>query len=203
MKFSFLVSAFIFIVVGSISTSALARDIKKGTVQISGNSAAGFGKLTEKVEGDKESKTTTSIDLSVEYLYYVVDNFSVGILASYADTEYSYDTFSQTYTSKRIGPIIQISIPMNNITNIFIGVTAGYAYEEASAKSSYYNYNDELYDASVFFYGAKAGISLFPVDNFSVDFGASYMHETGKDDRSKLDVERDYLRGEIGLSVYF
>lgn len=59
MKFRFLVSALMFIVVGSISTVALARDIKKGTLQISGNSAAGFGKSTEKIEGDKESKTTS------------------------------------------------------------------------------------------------------------------------------------------------
>lgn len=131
--------------------------------------------------------------MSVEALYYVVDNFSVGLLANYSDTEFTYDTFSQTSTSKRIGPIFQISVPMNNTTNFFIGATAGYASEEVP----------DYYDASGIFYGAKAGISLFPVDNFSVDIGALYLHETGKDDLSKLDVERDHLRGEIGLSVYF
>lgn len=192
MKFRILVSVLMLIFVNSISSVALARDVKRGTMQISGDSDFGFGKITEKVEGNKESKIT-SIDLSVEALYYVVDNFSVGFLVGYNNSDFKYDTITQNSTSKRVGPVFQISVPMNSNTNLFIGATAGYVSEKA----------DDYYDASGFFYGATAGISLFPVNNFSVDIGASYLHDNGNDDISKLDVKRDSVRGKVGLSVYF
>ena len=204
MKFRILLSVFIVTVISSISVVALAKDIKKGTIQISGNSTTLFGTSTEEVDGEKQSKVS-GLNLQVEALYYVVDNFAVGALAGYSNNDYtsyykdsgyygdSSGSDTQNSVTKRIGPILQISVPMNNTTNLFIAATAGYASEEV----------EDYYKADGIFYGASAGVSIFPVDNFSLDLGISYLHDSGKDDLSKLDVDRDDLHGKIGLSVYF
>ena len=199
MNHRILVSVFMLIAFSSFSKVALARDIKKGTVQVSGDSTTTFGSSNRTVNGNKESKSS-GIDINISALYYLVDNFAVGALAGYSNTDYTYynngmdsGNLSTKQKSKHIGPIFQVSVPMTNSANLFIGATTGYVSEEIE----YY------YRASGFFYGAQAGVSLFPVDRFSLDIGISYLHESGKDDLSKYDLERDDIHGSIGLSVYF
>lgn len=175
----------------AFSTGAFAKDLKQGTFQLSGATAAAFGSSTEKADGEKIAETDI-FDIELSGYYHVATNVGIGLMFLYNDTDYKYPGYpTQNVSQTLIGPAIQFSIPMNHTTNFVLGAGAGYAAENV----------DGSYDASGYFYAAKAGLALFPIDNVSVDLGVSYINQKGDD--AGLDLERGTVSGSVGLSVYF
>ena len=172
---------------------ASARVLKQGTMQLSGSSSALFGNSTVDVE-DEEVSDTDTFNVQLEGVYHVIDNFGLGLLASYEDV----DDGSTELSSLSIGPVLQYSFPMSQMANLRLAVTGGYSAVEVDDDDF-----DEDFDADGFFYGASAAVALFPTDYFSVDLGVRYLKTEGETDDSDVDLEQEDIEGFIGLSVYF
>lgn len=171
---------------------AQARVLKQGTFQLSGSSSALFGNSTVDVE-DEEVADTDTFNVQLEGVYHVIDNFGLGLLTSYDNTDFN----PGETTSFAIGPVLQYSFPMSQMANLRFAVTGGYSYEELEDETG------EDFEADGFFWGGKVALALFPADYFSVDLGVSYLRNEGETDDFDLDLEREDIAGTVGISVYF
>jgi hypothetical protein len=179
--------------VAALSTAgvASARDLKQGTFQLSGQSSALFGKSTIDVE-DSEVSDIQTFNVEVEGVYHVIDNFGIGLLASYDNTDFD----PGEVTSLAIGPVVQVSLPMSQMANFRLALTGGYATAELDDGA-------DDYDTDGFFYGGSAAFVLFPADFFSVDLGVRWLMTEGETDDSDLDLEQEDISAFVGISVYF
>lgn len=172
---------------------ASARDLKQGTFQLSGQSSALFGNTTVDLDGEEVSDTDT-FNVDVEGVYHIIDNFGIGMLAYYDNTD--TDGGPET-TSFAIGPVLQYSFPMSQMANLRLAVTGGYAAEEFEDEAG------DDFDADGFFWGGSVAVAMFPIDSFSVDLGVRYLKSDAETDDFDIDVEQEDISATIGISVYF
>jgi hypothetical protein len=179
------------LVVSTLATNdvASARELSRGTFQVSGSSTALFSSSSYDYDGENTGDIDT-YNLSIEGLYHVVNNIGVGILGYYRHTDFEgYGTD----TALHVGPVLQVSIPLNRMTNLALAVSGGYAHQERD--------HDTDYDYDGFFYGARGGVALFPVESFSIDLGVSYLNK--EVELRDTEEEQEDIAATVGLSVYF
>jgi opacity protein-like surface antigen len=168
-----------------------ARDLGPGTFELSGRTGLDFGSATA-----ESSASTTDLDISTlsvngDALFYVVNNFGIGLGVSYDKTELDNGVDSSESSTSLIGPEAKLNLPIATQASVVLMGAAGRMATE-----------DDLGDADGWAFLVGGGLRFFPADSVSLDAMISYTtasmeHDLGVD----LDVSGWDLG--LGLSVYF
>jgi hypothetical protein len=155
-----------------VASTALARDIDAGTIEISGSSNGFFSSRS----GDGTAENV--LNLGVEGLYYLMPNLGVGGLFNY--TIYAGDVDG---SSVSIGGRASYDYSIDEAVNAYAGVDLGLSSGDISTAS------DGV------FVGTNGGIKYFFADSASINSGLSLAYNFGDGGEISFGVN-------FGLSIY-
>lgn len=179
-----------------VSTIGSAHDLKKGTVELGGSLQASMTSSTIEIPGFEDlDQDTTALDILA--LYYVSDNFGLGVTWNYDTTEFSSGGDSLDVTSNEIGPVAAYNISLNKNASLKLFG----AFLIASVEDDTVFGDEVTIDGNGWAVGGM--ISNFINDYISID--ATLVYETLSLEESDSDTDVDvngYTVG-VGVSVYF
>lgn len=169
--------------------SAQARVIEKGSFELSGDTTLGYNSTTLDVGGDDVDSDVWTV--STALYYYFFDQIGLGLALDYESQDLSFGGESVDAEAWSFGPKGRYHFDVNPALNVYVGAGAAWLQEEVEGT--------ELDGWAV---SAEAGLAMFPLDRFAVNFGLSYsLGEVEDDDGTDADV--DSLDARVGLSVFF
>ena len=180
-----------------IASQVHAKEISKGTVELSGASTFFISSSETTVSGMSGSVDEDTLLLSLSAIYYVAPNVGVGVFWAMQNSEYDDGTNSAAYNNNTIGPIVayNVSIDPSSGFGFFAGFILIGDYERETN-----GFTTSEGDLS----GHVLGVDFkhFVTESVSVNVGIElYSIEEEEDGGSS--VETDSTDIGIGLSVYF
>jgi len=194
MNKSVIIIAVMFLVSVVFSGSVLAKEIQRGTVEISGGTNVSFSSTEIKPEGRTKTEIDTqAIDASV--LYYFSPNVGVGMLWNYQDYETTTGTFSFEQTTTLIGPQLAINVSLNDKTSFKLKGSVFVSSTEVSDSWS-------KTKSDGFGWAVWGGLSYFVMESVSFNGGITYASLSTEDDFNNADTDTTNLSVGVGISVY-
>lgn len=169
-----------------------ARDLRPGTVELSGGTRLDFGSATLEREfaGFSEEVDVSTVALEAEGLYYIANNLGVGLGISYEKDDFDYpDGDSDEISTSLIGPMVKYNIPLAPQFSIALEGGIGRMVESQ---------NDQDIDGFALLLGG--GARFFATDWMSLDAMLSYTRASLEDD---FDVEYTVSGWDLGVAVSF
>lgn len=170
---------------------AEARELQRGTLEVSGSTSADFSKQTIEIEGVSGDIDVTSRQLELGGLYYLGPNLGLGAFVSHEFTETEFGTSKSTDSTTVLGPALGVKVSTSERLSLFgtfgVGIARG-----------------EIDDVDLEGYGLQVGggLSIFLIDQASFDVGLVYAFLSLEDDfGTSLDTQGFGLT--LGLSLYF
>jgi len=165
-----------------------------------------FGSSKEKYDGELEegSQHSTVIGLSLNTLYFVENQFAIGLVGSFSTASVT-DKYPGTDDDKSsgtiflVGPELRYYFDTGEKTKLWL--KGGAAIGSISSK-----YNGESFDPlQLTQFGGGAGVSVFPVSSVSIDFGLGYHMLTITEDDSfgEYKTINGSLAFDIGFGFFF
>ena len=176
-----------------VSTAvSYAKDLGKGSIEISGDLALSVDSVGLKSKGfDKTTTDTTT--LSVDALYYVAPNIGVGLTLTHESIEIKSAGDKNKTTTQIIGPAISYNVSLNDKTSLKL-------------QGAIANVSSDLDDTTTIDgFGWEIGgkISYFLNDFVSIDAGLSYLSASLEDNGSpSIGVDVTGFSTGAGISVY-
>jgi len=174
------------------TTVSYARDLGKGTIEISGDFDLSVDSVDLKPEGfDKITTDTTT--LSVDALYYVAPNIGVGLTLTHESVEEKSGADKDKTTIKIIGPAVSYNISLNDKTSLKL-------------QGAIANVSIDLDDTTTidgFGWNIGAKVSYFLNEFVSLDAGLDYLSASLEENGSpSIDVDLTGFSTGVGISVY-
>ena len=157
-----------------LASSAWAKDIAPGTVEIDGATAIRYtdGEIDFEGEGDVDN---SALMVSLGTNYYFMQNLGLGLLLSWTDQEIADLSVSEIF----VGPQIVYNYSINEPLSVFAAAAVGYQKTEVEVD------DDDKVDPDGYGWKAGLGLKYFVSDAFavnaSVNYAASYMEYEGTD----------------------
>lgn len=167
-----------------------AMDINQGKFELSGKTAFDFSDTTTEVSGQPDIDTTT-YSIQLDGLYYIANNFGLGLILQYEKSEIEQGGFDTDISSLLIGPQVTYNFPLNEKVSLFVNGAFGYA--EAEANNA---------DADGWGWQVGAGLKYFLTNSASINGVLSYKALSLEDDFGN-DFDVDGVSVGAGLSIYF
>lgn len=177
-----------------LSSAGHARDLSRGTVEIGGDLDLSTMSIDNKPEWGDSFKSDTK-HLSTDLVYYVADNFGMGLQWNYVRTE--LDIFGDTLesTTNMIGPTAAYNISLNDDTSLkLLGGIFITSSEESDSSGT------ESGDGNGWHVGGQ--LNYFLNDAVAINGLLSYFSLSLKDDATFTNFDSDGWGLGIGLSVY-
>lgn len=180
-----------------ITNNAYAKDIAKGTIELSGDSSFSISSSESTQQGVSGSEDTDTRTLNLSALYYVAPNVGVGILWFNANEETNDGIDKDEISINSLGPTVgyNMSIDAASSFQFFAGLLLIGDYE---AQSNGFTISEG--DVSGHVFGATYKKFITESVSFNAGFSMSTI-EIEEDGGS--DVETDSTDLDFGLSVYF
>lgn len=167
-----------------IAVSAEARDMKPGTVKLSGATSASIFNTSTDINGDDAGDVDT-FNLETDAIYFLTKNVGVGGGVFYENSD-GDDFESETLV---IGPTVAVDVPINPSLNFVADASVGY----------FKNEEDNI-ETDGLAWQLSAGVAMFPANYVSLNLTAGYM---GLDGEGDYDLEASSYGLDFGVSVYF
>ena len=205
MKTKIFISTILFFLL----TSGAFAQTNKGTFVLSGNTNLNF--LFSNTSVGTDSIQTGKIKdnqfaFSAAAGYFVIDNLSAGVSATYS---YDYTSTSLPGSvgiitrSFTIMPQLNYYLPVNGNLKPFVGIAAGYLWQEEQDSWISENQN-KAFSISGVSLATGAGASYFINQSISFDLGFQYFHNRLKDKLTPGFIRKqNAVAGTLGVSVYF
>jgi outer membrane protein len=182
-----------------------AKDIVKGTVELSGKADLSFDGLKTKYKPSGNEYTSTTYGLSVNPQYYVINNLAIGlgIGYTYRNSEMKIAGYngSKTTTTENyalVGPIVGYNISLGEKFSIKPWVGFYFAKDKVTTEV---NHVSDTTDYSGYLWDAAIEGKYFIADPVSLNLGLGYGAGLLKDDN--YEIEPSEISVDLGISVYF
>ena len=165
-----------------------------------------FGKTKYKIEDEPQEDNTknTVFGLSLNTHYFVADGLAVGLTGSFSSASSIYDEFGDEYKYSAnmllVGPELRYYVDAG--TNTKFWMKGGASFGSISAKDDV----EKEDPISLSQFGGGAGISYFPVQSVSIDFGIGYNVLKVKSDDDffgDTEITTSGLAIDIGFGIFF
>lgn len=163
-----------------------------------------FGSIKEKIDGEltDDKQTNSQIGLSLNSLYFVADQFAIGLVGNFSTSSSNYESgFGDDYKSSStlllIGPEARYYFDAGTKTKIWIKGGAGFG----SIASKYDGESSDPISLSQF--GGGAGLSIFPFSTVSIDVGMGYNVLTLSEKDSDYKNISSGLAMDVGFGIFF
>lgn len=140
----------------ALSAPALARELPRGTIELSGDSSLSASSSTVDADSDSDQ---SGYEIGLQASYYVARNLAVGIWGASKHTESTSATGETGSDQSFAGPLVQWSIPAGK--NSMIKLAAGIAGGHAESRTP----GVQLRQYDLFAEFASAGLSIWVTDS--------------------------------------
>lgn len=156
----------------------------------------GFGSVKSKVDGQTrdEKPKYTSVGLSFDGHYFLIDNLSIGAGANVFTQTVKEGDNKATFTLLMAGPRVRYFIPTGEKSKVFIRGGASFG----SAKSKFEG-EEEDEPTKLMEFGGGAGLAFFPNPNVSINIGVGYSAFMTKDEYTFLGTTTEQIDTYSGL----
>ncbi len=167
----------------------------------------GFGNLKTMYDNNNyptEKEKYSQANLSAEYMYYVVKNFSLGLDLSFSSTvnKNTAADYKYTYTGANITPMFELYLPVKDLTLNNISINAGYGFGwQRSENKSGNNTNTSKSSSTNFCAGI--GYNFFFYKKLSLSPRFEYEWLTYKDKDSDQKQKYDGPAFSVGVRKFF
>lgn len=168
-----------------------AKEIKQGTIEISGDLDVSSGSTTSKPEGGSTTTTDTQT-VSSTLAYYVIPNLGIGLDCFHESSESKTGSVKAKSTTNIIGPIVIYNISANEHLSIVLAGAVGKASLEYSSGNTY----------DGFAWVAGGGLRFFLNDNVALNALASYLNMQIDGGTPSKSVSLTGFNMGLGISVF-
>lgn len=167
-----------------------ARVLGPGTLEVGGGTSLDFGTVTREVNGVEQFDIST-LSLDADALWYLVNNFGLGVGISYERTELDDGVDSDEFSQTIVGPEAKFNLPIAPMASLVAEGLVGRIVVD-----------DNGDDADGFAWQVGGGVRFFPADYLSLDALLRYTSASVEDDAGTELDEAGWNVG-VGLSFYF
>jgi len=177
----------------------------KGIWEIGGSVSYNSDTTTNKgTNGSPDLDTTyKTLTFAPEVSYFVIDNFSLGLMLEYVNMKEEDEDIDYNYLTGEIRTITYTD--KSHSTTLFL--TPTYVFKQ----DKIYPYIGALlgtystsWDTSATKYGLRGGVKVKIGENGLLNLGLQYLFGSGKiKDEEKVDIATKDLKLSAGLSIYF
>jgi hypothetical protein len=200
MKKNLLVTLILSLVL--ISSTALAENIDKGTVELSGNADISYLYDKTKYDIDSTETKTNGFGFSLNPQYYVIENLAVGAVASYGWFNVKFPSTRTISTSLNIGPLVGYNIHVADKFSIKPYAYIAYRMVKSRNELEAGGTKNTTYTGYQWALGVDG--KYFIVDPVSINLGVLYLSKYEKNkDNSADKINTSEIAAQIGMSVYF
>ena len=173
-----------------VPASLWAMDINQGKFELSGSTAFNFSDTTTEVSGQPDTDTT-SYSFQLDGLYYIANNFGLGLILQYEKAEIEQGGFDTDISSLLIGPQVTYNFPLSEKVSLFVNGAVGYATAEVDNE-----------DADGWGFQVGGGLKYFLTNSASINAALTYQNLSMEADAGG-DLDMDGFNIGVGLSIYF
>lgn len=182
-----------------LSQPVYAKDINLGTLELLGDASAQLSTEKDTSSGSPITETTKTTDLHATGLYYIQNNFGIGLDFTYLISKYSRPGFDSTVKATLISPVVGFNLSLDPTSSILLEFGLLGAIQGVS---TYDDSDGDTGEADISGTLIGALYKKFVNPNVSLNFGVALIsvdaeYEFGGKDETD---STDFL---AGISVYF
>jgi len=182
------------LIIALCALTAADAQVSKGTIRLGPQLA--FSNATQEIEGFSDNIKATTLNLTLNTGYFVIDNLELGLSVSLARTKNEVGADEQTTSGTFIGPNLTYMLPLNE--NFYLPISAGLGLNSLTLETS----NNET-SLSGLGFGFGTGIEYFASNKMGARFSVLYNAGSITDENDTIDLSVSSTQASIGVNFYF